>query len=256
MLLCALVLHAQKTSIVPDTVPNPGTAEYELYEIDHGNWASISSFIELAGAANAIPILEARFETSQDTEVREHIAIELWRRGYTKLAYSELILRLAREAVDSPKPFNYGRDGKSFEVTPEFLTWAKAHNIPEKDVPEFGLYLVPGHIMLAAELLEPHSGEIFRHGLESPNDMIVVESAQALAKLQDVSALPLLIDLCAARPGLAPTIAFEALIYFDDSRAEAAARQYLAPNFLKIFGGGKLFAGKDPYHPQLPDVTQ
>jgi hypothetical protein len=253
MLLCALVSRSQKTSISPDPVPKPGTAEYELYEIDHGNWASISSFIELAGTANAIPILEGRFESIRDTELRAHIAFELWRLGDRKLAYSELILNLAREAVESPKPFIVTSDGKGTEISPEFFAWAKVHNIPERNVPEAVLYGIPSRIIMAAELQDPHSGEIFRHGLNSTNFIVVVVSAQALAKLQDFSAIPPLIDFCATHPDIAPNIAFEALIYFDDDRAEAAARKYMTAEMLKAFGSSKLYAGKDPFNAHSPN---
>jgi HEAT repeat protein len=56
-----------------------------------------------------------------------------------------------------------------------------------------------------------------------------------LARARDTDSIPLIIDLCKnASPEVARSIASQALVYFDDPRAQSAVDQYLSKKDAKF----------------------
>ena len=257
---CPLAAPRAQSPAAPTQTSEPpsGTVADDIAEIDRGNWAYVGTLVSHAGATAAIPILEDRLPKSSDPEMKARIASELWKIGDRKPIYLDYLLKLASVAVESPNPWKTDANGKMElkedkpQFAPEFISWAHEHGFA--DPPVAATYTLPGYLLMAAETGDWQTDAIFRRGIASPSLLIVTMSAMGLAKLQDTDAIPLLISTCESRPDAAPVIAFESLIFFDDPRAEAAARKYLPPYLLKIFGNKKLFAGTDPFNGKFPDT--
>jgi len=249
----AVTLPAQiPAAPIQSSEPAPGTPAYDVAWIDRGNWATVSSLIADAGPVAAIPILEERFPKASDPEMKAEIASELWKIGDRKPIYADYLIDLANVAVESPSPWKLdGKEAKP-QLAPEFISWANGHGFANASVA--AIQILPRHLLLAAEIGDWRAEAIFRRGIFSPSVLIVTMSSMGLAKLQDTDAIPLLIQVCQSRSEVAPIIAFESLIYFDDPRAESAARKYLPPIWLKLFGDAKAYAGKDPFNSEFPDT--
>jgi hypothetical protein len=215
-----------------------------ICEVKGGNFAYVSVIVNKAGEERAVPILRDLFASSGDTDVKEFIAAELFKLGQKDAVYWNFMYERATLAAESPSPL--GRDEKGNLITgvlaPDFIAWAKSHNIS----PENAFDLVPGSLLQLAMTRDPRSIPVLREAMSSQNFRVLDISADGLAILQDTDSIPLLIATCAkVPPDTAPAVAL-ALLYFDDPRAQSAAKTYMEPKLYEAYQEEKRLHGKYP----------
>jgi hypothetical protein len=82
---------------------------------------------------------------------------------------------------------------------------------------------------------DPRGIRLLRRALSSPNSETQNIAASGLARAQDKDSVSLIIDVCKnAPPDVASVVAANALVYFDDPRAQSAADQYLSKDAAKF----------------------
>jgi hypothetical protein len=118
------IVHAQRQQNQPDDLTTA------IAEVKGGNWAFVNQ-IALAGPTRATPILRDLFESSQDVDTKDRIALVLYKFGYRDGLYWDYIAKQASAVVESDVPFRFGYNsqGKMVGQSDEFIAWAKAHNI-------------------------------------------------------------------------------------------------------------------------------
>jgi hypothetical protein len=214
-----------------------------INKVKSGNFALVHiELIAKAHAVEAIPTLEEQFARSQDARTKAKIASALVRLGTKDDIYWDFLVEQATLAVESPAPSLVDSQGKIVreQLSPEFLAWAKAHNVPPDPV-----YGLPGNVVLLGETEDPRGIPLLRRGLLSPNSFIEVAAAKGLAQIQDTNSIPLIIEACQRSPEAALALA-EALVYFDDSRAQSAVDTYMPKDLAKVFRESKA-QGKKPF---------
>jgi hypothetical protein len=211
-----------------------------------------------AGAVEAIPALKEQFAHSVDASHKddldpgnkEEIASALVRLGEKDEIYWDFLVKQATEAVDSDAPFprEFNSQGKMIDdhFSSAFLQWAKQHSLSPGDAGEMVVYRLPGKLLMLAETGDPRGIALLRRAMSSPNYMIQVMAAKGLAKLQDKDSIPLIIAACGNSPWAAPAIA-EALVFFDDPKAQAAADVYLPKQYAKALRESVKMPGNDPF---------
>ena len=89
-------------------------------------------------------------------------------------------------------------------------------------------------VEIVAETRDPRGVRLLRRALSSSHYEIQTIAAAGLARARDKDSVPLIIDACKnASPDAASSIA-QALVYFDDPRAQSAADQYLSKEDAKF----------------------
>lgn len=95
-------------------------------------------------------------------------------------------------------------------------------------------------VEIVVETRDPRGIRLLRRALSSPNSETQNEAASGLARAQDKDSIPLIIAVCKnAPPDVAAVIAEDALVYFDDPRAQRAVDQYLSREQAKFAREGK-----------------
>ena len=103
-----------------------------------------------------------------------------------------------------------------------------------------------------AETRDPRGIRLLRKALSSPNSETQNIAASGLARAQDKDSVPLIIDVCKiAPPDVASVVAANALVYFDDPRAQSAVDQYLSKDAAK-FARAQKAEGVGPLGPWPP----
>jgi HEAT repeat protein len=107
-------------------------------------------------------------------------------------------------------------------------------------------------VEIVVKTRDPRGIRLLRRALSSPNSETQNEAANGLARAQDKDSVPLIIDVCKnAPPDVAAVIASDALVYFDDPRAQSAADQYLSKEAAK-FAREEKAGGIGPLGPWPP----
>jgi HEAT repeat protein len=103
-----------------------------------------------------------------------------------------------------------------------------------------------------AETRDPRGIRLLRRAHSSPNSETQNIKASGLARAQDKDSVQLIIDVCKnAPPDVASVIAANALVYFDDPRAQSAVDQYLSKDAAK-FSRAQKADGIGPLGPWPP----
>lgn len=145
-----------------------------------------------------VPALEAAFDKAKDKKTKQYVAQTLVKIGGPD-RYYDYLAGFARTAVssDMPVPSNIGKDGNGAIVTnPEFEAWARDHGMDIKTALQAALYDLPQDVSFLAEARDKRANAIFRDGLNSRIPGVVTYSAEGLAYLQDISAIPLVVAAC------------------------------------------------------------
>jgi HEAT repeat protein len=138
---------------------------------------------------------------------------------------------LSRQAIsalesDASSALKYDSQGKPIEGPSPEDAWAKQNEILNK---------VLLFVETVAETRDPRGVRILQRALSSPDSDIQIFAASGLARARDKDSVPLIIDVCKnASPDVASAIASQALVYFDDPRAQSAADQYLSKEAAKF----------------------
>jgi len=241
LLLAAAVLifaglglgHAQPA---PSAQPTPATRAADAIDRINRNdlgqgVVDASGYVDqilIAHAVQGIPALEAYFARAQDDETKAMIASALVRLGDKDDAYWDFVVKQATAALDSNVPFPYSLSGGTPEspLSPDFIAWAKARNLPPGGEAIEAAGDEVGKLAPLARTGDPRGVPLLRRGLQSPNMFIQDLAAAGLAQAQDKDSIPLIIDACKRAPAGVALMIAQALKFFDDPKARAAFALY------------------------------
>jgi hypothetical protein len=207
--------------------------------------------IARAGAVQAIPELKEQFARSPDSNTKAKIASALVRLGDGDPIYWDLLVKQARVAVESDAPFpgSFDSHGKAVrqQLSPGFIQWAQAHHLVPDAAAETMMYELPLDLMFLASTGDPRAIELLRQGMSSDNYLIQAIAAKGLAKIQDKASIPIIIAACQKAPADASPAIAEALIFFDDPQAQAAADVYLPRDYANALRESRKIRGNDAF---------
>jgi hypothetical protein len=179
-----------------------------------------------AQAGQLVPILEARFVTGQDAEVKARVAKALVDLGDKGNAYWDFLVQQAKLAIesDAPSPQCVSSANCISGHPPEYVAWARAHNVPEGSQAEIALNWLPGKVYLVSG--DPRGIPLLREALKSPNRDIVSTGAEWLARAHDMDSIPLIVEACKREhdPDEVRQISHTLRAFANDPKARAAAQ--------------------------------
>jgi HEAT repeat protein len=178
--------------------------------------------------AETVAILKQNFVKTQDERHKAEIASALIGLGEKDDIYWDFLLRLETSLLEGEVSFAVKSDSqkKPVEGPISYEAWAKQDR-------EFNEMLT--FVDIVAETRDPRGVRLLRRALSSPDSETQNQAAYGLGRAQDKDSIPLIIDVCkSARPDLAAAIASNALVYFDDPRAQSAVDQYLTKEQAKF----------------------
>jgi HEAT repeat protein len=172
--------------------------------------------------AETIAILKENFVNSRDERHKAQIASALIGLGDKDDIYWDFLLRLETSLLEGEVSSAVKSDsqGKPIEGPSSDEAWDKQNR-------EFNEMLT--FVETVAETRDPRGVRLLRRALSSPNSETQNIAAAGLARAQDKDSVPLIINVCKnAPPDVAAVIARNALVYFDDPRAQSAVDRYLS----------------------------
>jgi hypothetical protein len=236
VLLCAIATF----SWAQGTQPADHAVENSIAKVRQGRFSvGDIDLVARSGAAKAIPDFKAQFAQTHDVVTKEAIASALVRLGDKEDSYWNFLVDHAKTAIESDMPFptRFDLQGRIVEnqLSPAFVSWTKAHNIPTAAAAETQFFSLPSNVNYLAATNDPRGKALLRTALLSPNYLIQAIAARALARLHDIDSVPLIIEACKKAPSaMAPGIA-SALVFFDDPQAQRALETYITnPKMLEM----------------------
>jgi HEAT repeat protein len=172
--------------------------------------------------AETVAILKENFGNTQDERRKAEIASALIGLGDKEDIYWDFLLRMATSLLEGEASSAVKNDaqGKPIEGPSPEDAWAKQDAIFNK---------MRTFIEIVAETRDPRGVRLLRRALSSPNSDFQQIAAAGLARARDKDSIPLIIDACKnASPDVASAFASNALVYFDDPRAQSAVDRYLS----------------------------
>lgn len=192
--------------------------------------ATVNRIVQLR-AIQAIPVLKQQFAVHSDTLTRQALASALVRLGEADPMYWDFLADHARVAIESDAPFPsaFDAEGKLVprQLSPEFLAWANAHDMSPESASSVQVYGLPVDVTFLAATGDPRGLALLRRGLTSRNYFIQAVAAKGLARLQDTSSVPAIIDVCRKAPPQVSELIARALVFFNDARAQTAAETFI-----------------------------
>ena len=226
-------------------LPQPGTLADAIREVKGGNWSYVEVITRIAGAEQAVPVLQDLFAHDQeanadDAFTKAWIAGELVRLGVKDDIYWSFVVKEARKTLESDEPDFMNFDPQapsSVGPSPEFVAWAKAQNVSIESVAYASVYpLGLGPLIRTGD---PRAIPLLRRGLLASNHMIEAASAMGLVILKDRDSIPLIVEACKRAPQTAAVAIAFSLLEFHDAEAQSAAEPYLPPDLVKALHEGK-----------------
>ena len=191
-----------------------------------------------ADVVQSVPMLEKKFDRTQDPIDKAHVASVLIQLGDNTGKYWDFLEQTVKQAINSDAPAvnRYDKQGRTIPgLSPEFERWAKGHNLSPGDAAEEQLYRVPGIIIFLGATGDTRAIPLLRKGLLSSSHQIQVFAAMALAQLQDRNSVPLIIEACQKAPAEVAAGIAQSLVFFDDPEAQRAVDRYIPADQAKIF---------------------
>lgn len=246
--VCAFAMQVAKTQTHKKT--NDERAQ-ELIALENKKY-TFEDFLN--GKPEVVANEEEIFKLTSDPKIKRRIASILITLGVKDAVYFNYLAAEARKGLnnDMPWPSAYDEHGRlNQKITPEFTEWCKRQGIDPADHkyasyraadPVFLDWAMKRHLNLndaryeayyeipegwsdLAAARDPRAYDLLIQGLHSHNLMIVADAAKGLARLQDSRAVDELITTGRRVPGEARAGIAEALLYFNDPKAQAAAEE-------------------------------
>jgi HEAT repeat protein len=206
------------------------------------------------GDEKARPALKRLFESNNKPTTKRAIALALVRLGEKDDKYWDEIARPAKERVESDMPtiLAFDSNGKSIrgKFSEDFLAWCKKRNVQPESMTMDALYRSQEDIRFLALTRDSRAIPLLMKGLESPNHMVVLKSAEGLARFQHGPAVEKIVAACERLPAESAAAVAEFLLYFKDKKAQMAADKHIPSaalerkraraekdGFSKIYGG-------------------
>ena len=177
-----------------------------------------------AEAGQLVPMLEARFVTSQDADVKARVARALVDIGDKGNAYWDFLVEQAKLAIESDVPSSRCFSSTNCTGHAEYVVWARAHHVSEDTQAEMELHW---RLEEKVGLLsgDPRGIPLLREALKSGNINVVSTGADALTHAYDKDSIPLIVEACKRFHGdEVPLIAHTLRRFMSDPDARAAAR--------------------------------
>jgi len=208
----------------------------------------------LRGDPGAVSLDKQIFALTDEAKIKRRIASILITLGIKDRVYFNYLVQEARKGLENemPWPSAYDERGRlNKDITPAFIAWCKEQGIDPND-PHYASYRAANPIWLKwcmkrhlnlnnsryaayyeipdgwydlAAARDPRAYDLLIEGLHSHNLMIAATAAKGLARLQDPRAIDELIATGRRVPGEARYGIAEALLYFSDPKAQAAAEE-------------------------------
>jgi HEAT repeat protein len=177
-----------------------------------------------AQAGQLVPILEARFVSSQDAVVKARVARALVDLGDKGNAYWDFLVQQAKLAIESDAPSSQCYSSTNCTGHSAYVAWARAHNAPEDTKAEMELqWLLEERVQLVFG--DPRGISLLREALKSPNINVVWAGADGLTRALDKDSIPLIVEACKRFHGQeVPLISHTLRQFMRDPDARAAAR--------------------------------
>lgn len=192
--------------------------------------ATVNRIVQLR-AVQAMPVLKQQFAVNPDTLTKQALASALVRLGDTEDVYWDFLVDHAKVAIenDAPFPIAFDTEGKLVpgQLSPEFLAWAKAHNMSPESASSVHVYALPVDLTFLAVTGDPRGLAWLKRGLSSRNYFIQAVAAKGLAKLRDTDSVPVIIAACRKAPAQVAELIARALVFFDDANAQSAAETFI-----------------------------
>jgi hypothetical protein len=239
---CSLLTAVAYGQVDP---PQPGTLADAISEVKQGNFSYVQQIVRIAGAEQAVPILQDLFAHNEDASEKDAstkawIAGELVRLGARDDIYWNFVVNEARKTLESDAPDFMNLDPQapsSAGPSPEFVAWAKAHNVSIESVAHEAVYpLKLGPLIRSGDA---RAIPLLRRGLLAPNHQVEAASAMGLVILKDRDSIPLIVEACKRSPAAAAPAIAMSLLQFHDAEAQSAAEPYLTQDMVKALHEGK-----------------
>jgi HEAT repeat protein len=178
-----------------------------------------------AQAGQLVPILEARFVTSQDAVVKARVARALVDLGDKGNAYWDFLVQQAKLAIESDAPSSWCYSSTDCKGHSAYVAWARAHNAPEDSKAEMELnWLLEERVQRVFG--DPRGISLLREALKSPNNNVVWAGADGLTRAHDTDSIPLIVEACKRfhDPDEVRQIAHTLRNFINDPKARAAAQ--------------------------------
>jgi HEAT repeat protein len=208
------------------------TAQQLIDQVRKGSFtpAMLNRLVQLR-AVEAIPVLEQQFGVVTDVVSRQALASALVRLGDGDPRYWDFLVERATPAVESDAPFPLAFDaaGRPLprQLTPDFIAWASSHKLSAEAASHEQAYGLPVDLTFLAMTGDPRALPLLRRALASRNYLLQAVAAKGLARLQDVSSVPAIIDAARNAPAQVAELIARTLVFFDDPRAQAAADMFI-----------------------------
>jgi HEAT repeat protein len=148
-----------------------------------------------AEAGQLVPILEARFVTSQDAVVKARVARALVDLGDKGNAYWDFLVQQAKLAIESDVPSSRCFSSTNCTGHAAYVVWARGHNAPEDTKAEMELqWLLEERVQ--GVFGDPRGISLLREALKSPNNDVVWAGADGLTRDHDKDSIPLIVEAC------------------------------------------------------------
>ncbi len=208
------------------------TAEQLIDRVSKGSFtpAMVNRLAQLR-TVQAIPVLRAQFAVVTDVVTRQALASALVRLGDGDARFWDFLVARATPAVesDAPFPLAFDAEGNAIprQLAPDFIAWAASKKMPPAAASHEQIYELPVAVTFLAMTGDPRGLPLLRRALASRNYFIQAVGAKGLARLQDTSSVPAIIDACRNAPAQVAGLIARALVFFDDKRAQAAAERFI-----------------------------
>jgi HEAT repeats len=256
-LLCGFAF-AQAPQSQPETPPyavNKASVPDAIAKVKSGDFGAIHvDLITRAGAAEAIPALKEQFLRIEGPILKAKIAAGLIRLGDKDDTYWNFLVKDVTPVLESDAPdfMNFDPPGKSLPgPSPEFIAWAKAHNVSPDSVGADSVYVLPGKVAILGWSRDPRAIPLLRQALLSPNHMVETAASMGLAEIGDKDSIPLIIDACRKAPADSAAVIAAFLVYFDDNTAQTAVDQYIPKDRARLYRDATAYGKTTPFSAPL-----
>ena len=179
----------------------------------------------------AIPVLEAFFSRTQDSDIRNETASVLVSIGDESPQFWNLILDLAQSAVseDPPDPLEPGEATGESEIcaSKAFLSWAKSRNLTRDDACKKATIDIAEKLRPLVDSGDPRGVPVLRKALNARNRLIRATAARGVVLIGDRDSITLVIEAIEHAPQDEARALADSLIESDDPRAESMVHQYM-----------------------------
>ncbi len=244
-----LFVQAAAAQAVPGSDPAAASNSFEALDLPHKAEVALDRiqrndvgagivdatyYIETGAHADpkrVIPVLEAYFDRSHEQDLQNELASVLVSIGDTDPRFWNLILALAKAAIDSDVPDPFGMENPAGPSQPcassALHGWASANNLSVEDACRQATMDIPQKLLPLAHTGDPRAVPVLQEALKSRNSLIQSIAVQGLVLTQDRDSVTLILALIQRVSHFQAQSLASILIESNDPRTDAIVRQYM-----------------------------